>query len=97
VKEATLQVHGAVSEETAREMAEGVRKAIGSDIGASTTGIAGPGGATPTKPVGLVHFAVSWEGGMLVDRIVFPGGRRAVKVGAAEHVLGMVAKAIDRL
>ena len=97
VNETTLRTHGAVSEETAREMAEGVRKVIGSDIGASTTGIAGPGGATPTKPAGLVHFAVSWKGGMMVDRVVFPGGRRAVKVGAAEHILRMVDEAIDRL
>src|SRR3712207_9410090 len=50
---------GAVSEATARAMAEGICRAMGSDIGLAVTGIAGPGGATPTKPVGLVYIAVS--------------------------------------
>ena len=57
VKAATLKKHGAVSKETAREMAQGVRKAFHAGISASITGIAGPGGATARKPVGLVFIA----------------------------------------
>lgn len=90
VGERTLAEHGAVSEEVAREMASGARRATGADVGLSVTGIAGPGGATPTKPVGLVHFALDVEGEVSADKVVFPGDRWAVKRAAAEHALGMV-------
>lgn len=59
VRKETLQAHGAVSEETAREMAEGVRRVLRADYGLSTTGIAGPGGGSAEKPVGLVWIAIS--------------------------------------
>jgi nicotinamide-nucleotide amidase len=59
VKKETLQAYGAVSEQTAREMAEGVRKALRADYGLSTTGVAGPGGGSAEKPVGLVWIAIS--------------------------------------
>ena len=57
VKASTLKKHGVVSAETAIEMAEGVRKKLGTDIGLSTTGIAGPGGAEPEKPIGTIWIA----------------------------------------
>ena len=63
VKHETLEKYGAVSEQTATEMARGVRKALGADIGISTTGIAGPGGGTPEKPVGTVWVGISSEKG----------------------------------
>ncbi|MBQ8387545.1 MAG: competence/damage-inducible protein A [Clostridia bacterium] len=63
VSHETLEAHGAVSEETAMEMARGVRLALGADVGVSTTGVAGPGGGTPEKPVGTVFIGLSAEGG----------------------------------
>lgn len=63
VTERTLDRFGAVSLETAEEMARGVRAAAGADLGLATTGIAGPGGGTPEKPVGTVCVALAWEGG----------------------------------
>ncbi|BAF89088.1 CinA protein [Azorhizobium caulinodans ORS 571] len=68
VPEAILAAHGAVSEETARAMARGALAASQAQLSVAVTGIAGPGGATETKPVGLVHFAAAKKGGMILHR-----------------------------
>lgn len=94
VDEVTLEEHGAVSDRTAREMATGARRVIGADVGVAVTGIAGPGGGTSTKPVGLVYFAVDLGGEVTVERKVLPGDRAEIKKGAAEHALNML---IERL
>ncbi|MGU3493181.1 CinA family protein [Xanthobacteraceae bacterium A53D] len=68
VPEAILEAHGAVSEETARAMARGALAASQAKLSVAITGIAGPGGGSETKPVGLVHFAVAKAGGMVLHR-----------------------------
>ena len=94
VSKTTLTKKGAVSEEVALEMAEGVREAIGSDIAVSITGLAGPGGGTRKKPVGLVYIAVADKNGSLCRKFVFNGTRTQIKQRAAMAALGL---ALDRL
>ncbi len=86
----TLVRHGAVSEEAAREMARGVRGRFGVDVGLSATGIAGPTGGTPDKPVGLVYIALSAPGAEICQRHVWQGGRRENKKESAEAVLRLL-------
>lgn len=92
VKHETLVAHGAVSEETAREMAEGIRAALGSDYGISTTGIAGPTGGTPEKPVGTVYIAVSSKDGTRVKRLQLPPmrDREYIRTAAATNALALL-------
>ncbi|KJU71648.1 competence/damage-inducible protein A [Clostridium baratii] len=94
VKKDTLEKFGAVSEETAREMAEGIAKRCGSRIGVSTTGIAGPGGGTEEKPVGLVYIGVCIDGVTKVERHVFSGNRSAVRNKASMTALNIVRKSL---
>ncbi|MFA6583987.1 MAG: competence/damage-inducible protein A [Elusimicrobiaceae bacterium] len=91
----TLEKHGAVSEECALEMARGARKAAKADIGVSTTGIAGPGGATKTKPVGLVYIAFSSKNGReQVRECRFGGTRNYIQENAANAALIMAMENI---
>ncbi|MGQ9779137.1 MAG: competence/damage-inducible protein A [Bacillota bacterium] len=85
-----LAAHGAVSAETARAMAEGVRRLLGADLGLASTGIAGPGGGTPEKPVGLVYLGLAWEGGVETRRHLFAWDRLGNKEAAAQAALALV-------
>ncbi len=93
----TLARYGAVSEPTAREMAEGVRKCFGTDIGLAVSGIAGPGGATREKPVGLMWLALCAKGGTLSRSIRLSGDRLQNKSGAAEQVLALLEEYLNPL
>ena len=92
---ALLERVGAVSEEVARAMAEGARDRAGVDLAVAVTGIAGPGGSTPTKPVGLVHMAVArTEGPTLHARAVFPGDRAAIRLASVDAALDLTLRAL---
>jgi len=96
VRKETLEAYGAVSGETAREMAAGIRNAFSADVGAAATGIAGPSGATPTKPVGTVFLAVDLRGKRLIEeKAAFPGGRAEVKRAGANRLIGMIISAVE--
>lgn len=90
VKEDTLSSVGAVSSETAAEMAVGARRLTGADIAVSVTGVAGPGGGTPEKPVGLVWFGIASSAGVRTEKAMFCGDRARVREQAVVHALGML-------
>ena len=90
VSSQVLEKHGAVSEETAKAMAEGVRLRSGVDVGVSTTGIAGPTGGTKDKPVGLVYIGVSTRDETVVKKFLFKGDRLSNKESACEAALKML-------
>ncbi len=94
VKGETLEKYGAVSEETAKEMAEGARRVSGSDIAVSVTGIAGPGGGTKEKPVGLVYIGVSDGAGTEAFRFMQHGDRERVRNKSALCALDLILKRI---
>ena len=93
VQEASLADHGAVSEAVAREMAEGALARAEVDIALSCTGIAGPGGATPGKPVGLVFIGCARrDGATVVERHVFAGDRTAVRALTVAAAFSLAAR-----
>jgi PncC family amidohydrolase len=96
VRSETLLTYGAVSEETAVEMVRGVIALFNTDVAVSITGIAGPGGGMPGKPVGLTHLALATKDGLLrAERHVWQGDREAVKSASAECALQMILEAVQ--
>lgn len=94
VEEKVIKMFGAVSAETAEQMARGCAKNAGANIGLSTTGIAGPGGGTEEKPVGLVYVGCYCNGKVVISRNIFNGDREQVRRQAVEKSISM---AIDCL
>lgn len=92
----TLRQHGAVSEPTARQMAEGIRRLIGTDLGVGITGLAGPGGGTEDKPVGTVYIAVSGEKGTVVQLCHFTGTRSMIKRLVKQAALNEIRNYLNR-
>lgn len=90
----TLIDHGAVSETTAREMALGARALFGVDYAVSVTGIAGPGGGSTQKPVGLTYIGVAWAGGVEVERHQWTGSRIENKQSSADAALRLLLKVL---
>ena len=97
VKEATLQESAAVSGQVARAMAKRGRKVLGVDICVADTGIAGPGGATPGKPVGLFYLGLSHKDGTFTQKHIFKGIREENKQQAARTALMRVREYLDSL
>lgn len=99
VKEETIKQYGAVSEQTAAEMARGVRIAFGTDVGITTTGIAGPTGGTPTKPVGTVFIAVSTKNGETVNKLRLSPmrSRDYLRMCSASNALALALDEIKKL
>ena len=90
VKEETLLKYGAVSEETAREMANGIARESGSRIAISTTGLAGPGGGSTEKPVGLVYIGIYLDGETIIRKFNFSGERNKIRKDATVASLNML-------
>lgn len=92
VKHETLETYGAVSPQTAREMAEGAARIAEADAALSVTGIAGPDGGTPEKPVGLVYIGCYVKGSVYVEECHFTGNRRENREEAVERALQILIK-----
>jgi nicotinamide-nucleotide amidase len=95
VKPETLADFGAVSEPAAREMAEGAKRVCGSSVAVAVTGVAGPDGGSPDKPVGTVCFAVCGPGSTRTSTKLFAGGRERVRVAAAYYALDLARRYFD--
>lgn len=97
VKESTLMQYGAVSTQTAKEMAMGVRKKAHADFGIASTGIAGPGGGSPEKPVGLVYIACAYNDKCQVRQLNLSGDRSQVRHQAADEALQLLSDCMDEI
>lgn len=100
VREETLSAYGAVSDRTAAEMARGIRLLSGADIGISTTGIAGPLGGSPYKPVGLVYIGVSTEMGLKTEKMLLGennADREHIRESAAAAALYFALKEAEKM
>lgn len=95
VSKETLASVGAVSEETAVQMAEGAARAASADVALSTTGIAGPGGQTDEKPVGLVYIGCCCFGRTVVEKHIFQGDRMEVRNASVEAALALAKKCLE--
>lgn len=95
VKASTLEQHGAVSRQTAEEMARGIRQMSGADYGLAITGIAGPTGGTKEKPVGLVYVALAYDTGCIIKELKFAGSREAIRKLSAKSALDLLRRHID--
>lgn len=96
VKSDTLDKFGAVSAETAAEMCEGTAKAIGADIGISTTGVAGPGGGSAEKPVGLVYIGIYFNSKTYTKRLDLKGSRTEIREQTTLILLNELKNIIDK-
>lgn len=97
VRKETLYRYGAVSEETAREMAIGIAREANTDISISTTGIAGPGGGTDEKPVGLVYIGVFIKGKVVVNKFNFTGNRERIRRKTTMNALNILRKELLKI
>ncbi len=91
----TLNTYGAVSQEAALAMARGVRQRFSASLGLAVTGIAGPGGATPGKPVGLTYIALVDNTGEVIERHIWQGDRIQVKEQTAEAALDLLRRHLE--
>lgn len=96
VKQETLDQYGAVSEQIAKEMAEGVRRVSSSDIGISVTGIAGPDGGTTEKPVGTVYIALAHKNGVYSKKLELWGSRNRIRNVTCLHVFDMLRRHLNK-
>lgn len=95
VKKETLDTVGAVSRETAEQMAEGAAKAADAQVALSVTGLAGPDGGTPEKPVGLVYIGCYYYGKTIVEKHVFSGDRTEIRNASVKAALTLAKKCLE--
>lgn len=97
VSKNTIEKYGAVSEETAREMAVNVKDIAKTDYGLSITGIAGPSGGTPNKPVGLVYIGLAYKDAVHIKKIISNGNRDKIRLNSAMNALDMLRRHLSGL
>lgn len=96
VRGATLSAYGAVSRETAEDMARGAAASAGAEVGLSSTGIAGPDGGTKEKPVGLVYLGCFVQGQVTVKKCLFSGNRESIRRQAVETALDLALECLKK-